>query len=125
MNRKHKISELVEVDSANFELEVLESKQPVLVAFATLWSRPCHILETVLDEIASACSDELKVVWINADENPDLGLWYDIRSVPTLLYFVDGNVQSRIVGTATKAAILSKLLAVSTVDSDRKEKTDV
>lgn len=125
MNRKYKISKLVEVDSANFELEILESKQPVLVAFATLWSRPCHVLETVLDEISSACSDELKVVWINADENPDLGLWYDIRSVPTLLYFVDGNVQSRIVGTATKAAILSKLLAVSTVDIDRKEKTDV
>jgi len=97
------------VDETNFPLEVLRSTQPVLVAFSTQWSRPCQILEPVLDEIASSCPEKLKVVRVNADANPYLSLWYDIQSVPTLLHFVDGNVRCRIVGTATKAAILSKL----------------
>ncbi len=96
------------VDAASFELEVLKSDRHVLVLFWTEWSRPCRVLEPVLDDIASSCSDRLKVVWVNADENPDLGLWYRIQAVPTLLYFVGGNVQSMVVGTATKAAILSK-----------------
>src|SRR5208283_3764455 len=96
-------------DTADFGSEVLQSTQPVLVAFSTQWSRPCQVLEPVLDEVASTCSGELKVVRINADENPDLSLWYGVESVPTLLYFVDGNVRCRIVGTATQAAILSKL----------------
>jgi thioredoxin 1 len=120
MNPKHNNLKRLEVDAANFDLEVLKSEQPVLVAFATLWSRPCHVLESVLDEIASSCPEMLKVVWVNADENPDLGLWYDIQAVPTLLYFVAGNVRTKIVGTATKAAILSKLEAVSNTDADTK-----
>ncbi len=96
-------------DSANFDSEVLNSKQPVLVAFLTSWSRPCSILSPVLDEIALEFSDKLKVVRIDADTSLDLSLWYDIQSSPTLLYFVSGNVRVKIVGTATKEAILSKL----------------
>jgi len=46
---------------------------------------------------------------VNADTNLDLSLWYDVQSIPTLFYFVDGNVRAKIVGTATKEAILSKL----------------
>ena len=117
MNRKHRNSKCVEVDTASFDLEVLRSEQPVLVAFTTKWSRPCQVLEPVLDEIASSCSAKLKVVWLNADENPDLGLWYGIQAVPTLLYFVAGNIRTKIVGTATQAAILSKLEAVSNIDA--------
>ncbi len=96
-------------DNANFDSEVLNSKQPVLVAFLTSWSRPCAILSPVLDEIAVELSDKLKVVRIDADTSLDLSLWYDIQSIPTLLYFVSGNVRVKIVGTATKEAILSKL----------------
>lgn len=118
MNNKHNDSKRLNVDTVNFELEVLKSEHPVLVAFATQWSRPCQVLESVLDEIAASCSGKLKVVWINADENPDLGLWYGIQAVPTLLYFVAGNVRCRVVGTATKAAILSKLETASVADAD-------
>jgi len=102
-------SNYLEIDGANFDSAVLKSELPVLVAFATQWSRPCQILESVLDEIAASYSEKLKVVRINADENPDLALWYGIHAVPTLLYFVAGNVRCKTVGTATKAAILSKL----------------
>ncbi|HVM61276.1 MAG TPA: thioredoxin domain-containing protein [Verrucomicrobiae bacterium] len=99
----------MQIDNGNFDSEVLNSKQPVLVAFLTSWSRPCAVILPVLDEIASECAGKLKVVRVNADTNLDLSLWYDVQSIPTLLYFVTGNVRAKIVGTATKEAILSKL----------------
>jgi thioredoxin 1 len=117
MNSTHKSAKCLEVDTATFDLQVLLSERPVLVAFAAPWSRPCQLIESVLDEIASSCPDKLKVVRVNVDDNPDLGLWYDIQSVPTLLYFMAGSVRGKVVGTATKAAILSKLEAVSNANT--------
>ncbi len=109
MNRRKTSSKPVQADDASFDAEVLESKKPVLVAFSALWSQSCKILAPILDEIASECSDRLKVVRVNADGNPDLGFWYNVQSIPTLLYFIDGSVHAKVVGTATKEAILSKL----------------
>ena len=97
------------IPAADFRAEVLESKQPVLVEFWAPWSRPCQVLDSVLQELANACAGKIKVVKVNADDSLDLSLWYDIQSVPTLLYFVRGNPCLRIVGTATKEAILAKL----------------
>ena len=109
MNPSDNNTKPVQIDNGNFDSEVLNSKQPVLVAFLTAWSRPCAIILPVLDEIASECAGKLKVARVNADTNLDLSLWYDVQSIPTLLYFVTGNVRAKIVGTATKEAILSKL----------------
>lgn len=105
-------SSIIEVTQTNFESEVLHAKLPVLVAFWAPWSRPCQILKKVLSEVATPCAGKVKVARINADDNPDLSLWYDIQSVPTLLYFVDGNVRAKVVGTASREAILSKLESV-------------
>ena len=104
---------IIEIDDANFESEVLRWKQPVLVAFSAAWSRPCQILDSVLEEAASECVGHVKVVRINADNHPDLSLVWRIQSIPTLLYFVDGSLRARIVGTASKEAILSKLRSVT------------
>jgi thioredoxin 1 len=104
---------IIEIGEANFESEVLTWKQPVLVAFSAAWSRPCRILDSVLEEVAAACAGREKVVRINADNHPDLSLVWKIESIPTLLYFVDGNLRARIVGTASREAILSKLQSVS------------
>ena len=97
------------ISAANFKAEVLESRQPVLVEFWAPWSRPCQVFDSVLQELASACAGRVRVVKVNADDNLDLSLWYDIKSVPTLVYFVRGSPCLHIVGTATKEAILSKL----------------
>ena len=97
------------IAAEDFKAEVLESKQPVLVEFWAPWSRPCQVLDSVLEELAIACAGKLKVAKVNADDSLDLSLWYDIQSVPTLLYFVHGDPCLRIVGTATKDAILAKL----------------
>jgi|SRR5258706_15646690 len=110
---------IIEIVEGNFESEVLRWKQPVLVMFWATWSRPCQILDSVLEEVAAACAGRMKVVKINADNHPDLSLVWKIQSIPTLLYFADGNLRARIVGTTSKEAILSKLRSV-TEDGDSK-----
>jgi thioredoxin 1 len=103
---------LSEVTEANFETEVLKSSQPVLVEFATGWSFPSIILDGALDEIALEFVDCLKVAYVKLDRSPNLGLWYGIRCIPTMLYFVDGEVSIGIFGTTNKEAILSQLRPV-------------
>ena len=102
----------------NFESEILKSKQPVLVAFWAPWSRPCSVLDAALAEVATRCAGLFKVVKVNADDNPDLSLLYDIQSIPTLLYFVEGNLRAKMVGTASPEAILAKLQLVCGGDSN-------
>src|SRR6266700_3823032 len=98
----------VEVTETNFETEVLKSNQPVLVEFAPGWSLP----SMMLDEIAAEFVDCLKVARVKLDRSPNLGLWYGIRCIPTILYFVDGEERVGIFGTTSKEAILSHLKPV-------------
>lgn len=104
---------IAEIGAGNFELEVLQAGQPVLVEFAAAWSRPCRVLDAVLAEVATACAGKVKVVRVNADDHPDLSLVYDIQSIPTLLYFVAGKLRAKVVGTASKEAVLARLKTVS------------
>ena len=99
----------VPLGEAQFVAEVLQSKEPVLVAFWAPWSRACQALDYVLQELAADLEGKARVVKVNADDSLDLSLCYDIHSVPTLLYFIQGTPRLRIVGTATKGAILAKL----------------
>jgi thioredoxin 1 len=99
----------LEISEGAFQAEVLDSPQPVLVEFWAPWSRPCQVLDSVLNEIAAVWAGKAKVVKVNADDSIDLSLLYDIQSIPTLIYFVAGKARIRIVGTASKEAILAKL----------------
>ena len=109
MNTNQNGASRADLSEANFGAEVLHSKEPVLVAFWAPWSRACQVLDSVLPELASALEGKARVVKVNADDSLDLSLLYDIHSIPTLLYFVEGTTRLRIVGTATKEAILAKL----------------
>jgi len=117
MNPNQHLPRVVEIGEADFKSEVLNSEQPVLVEFSAAWSRPCHILDSVLEAVAAACAEKVRVFRINADDHPDLSLWYEVQSIPTLLYFVTGKLRAKIVGTASKEAILAKLKSV-TPDGD-------
>lgn len=119
MNSSRVIEGVLDLPRGGFEREVLRSPQPVLAVFETPWSRPCRILDRVLGEVAREAGGELKVVRVNADDDPELSIWYDVQSVPTLLYFVGGLLSARFVGTASKEAILSKLRAVSVPPADQ------
>ncbi len=102
----------IEVGEADFDTEVLKSKLPVLAAFWSPWSHPCQIIEATLEQVAAACGAKAKVVKVNADSNPALSFLFEVQAVPTLLYFIDGTVHGRVVGTASQEAILAKLEAV-------------
>ena len=106
------MKQTVEVTETNFEAEVLKSSQPVLIEFATGWSLPSMMLGGALDEIAVEFVDCLKVARVKLDRSPNLGLWYGIRCLPTILYFSDGEVRIGIFGTTSKEAILSQLKPV-------------
>lgn len=97
------------ISAANFTAEVLSSPLPVLVSFSSAWSQPCCVLDLVLHELAREWAGKLKIVKVDADGSLDLSLGYEIRFVPTLLYFIGGKPRERIVGTANKDAILAKL----------------
>lgn len=100
---------LRQIGEAEFEREVLQCLMPVLVGFWAAWSRPCQVLESVLREVAMDWRGRGKVVTVNADDSLDLSAWYDIQSVPTLLFFEHGEEVARVVGTATKEAILARI----------------
>jgi thioredoxin 1 len=102
----------IEINEANFETEVLKSNQPVLVEFATGWSLPSMMTNGAMDEIAAEFVDCLKVGRVKLDSSPNLGLWYGIRCLPTILYFSDGEVRVGIFGSTSKEAILSQVKPV-------------
>jgi thioredoxin len=116
MNPNGNITTTLHLTAASFEAEVLKSKQPVLVVFTAPWSRPCQVLDPILQELARDWTGRVKVVSVNADDSLDLSLCYDIQSIPTVLYFVEGKLRVQIVGTATKDAILAKLKASGFAD---------
>jgi len=102
----------IEINETNFESEVLQSTQPVLVDFWAEWCGPCKMLAPVLDEIAREQVGRAKVAKVNVDENPVLAARYDIQSIPTLLYFANGDVRNQTIGAVSKKRIVSDLEAL-------------
>ena len=102
-----------EINEPDFEMEVLRSTQPALVGFLAGWSKPCQLVEPVLEEVAGACNGTAKILKVNVDDNPDLGTIYGIQSVPTLVYFFNGTIRAKIVGMASPKAILAKLKSLT------------
>jgi thioredoxin 1 len=103
---------IIEINEANFAAEVLEASQPVLVDFWAEWCGPCKMLAPVLNEIAVEQAERAKVVKVNVDENPALAARYGIQSIPTLLYFVNGELRDHIIGATGKRNIVAKLDAL-------------
>ena len=106
------MSAMSEVNEANFDAEVLKVTEPVLVDFWATWCGPCKMIAPILDQIATENVGRVKVVKIDVDQNQNLAARFNVQSIPTLLYFSNGNVVAQQVGAASKKAMLAKLDAI-------------
>ena len=85
-------------NTGNFNAEVLQSKEPVLVDFYADWCGPCRMMGPVVEQLADAYSGRVKIGKVNIDENPELAGNYGVMSIPSFLLFKDGKVVDSVVG---------------------------
>ena len=97
----------IAVNDDNFEAEVLKAEGAVLVDFWAEWCGPCKALSPVLDEFAAEMGDALKVVKVNIEDAPETPTAYNVRGVPTLILFKDGQAVDTRVGGLPKADLQS------------------
>ena len=103
----------VTLTEANFETEVTKSTQPVLVDFWAEWCGPCKMIAPILDEIAKEKAGAVKVAKVNVDDNQSLSVRFNIRAIPSLLLFKDGQVRDQVTGMTSKKNLLDKLAALA------------
>ena len=102
---------VLEVSNDNFESEVVNSEKPVLVDFWAEWCGPCKQIAPVVEEIAGADSDKLKVCKMDVDANRETAVQFGIRSIPTLLIFKNGEVAGSQIGAVSNQQLLEFIQA--------------
>ena len=93
---------LIHLTDITFDEEVLKSEKPVLVDFWAPWCGPCKAIGPVVEELAAAYRDRVKVAKINIDENPKTATVYGVMSIPTLVLFKGGSIMEKLVGLVPK-----------------------
>jgi thioredoxin 1 len=93
----------------NFEDEVLDSDKPVLVDFWATWCGPCRQIAPIVEDLADEFEGRAKVGKVDVDDNPQTAQQFGVRSIPTLLFFKNGEVQETLVGASGKKPLKNKL----------------
>lgn len=101
----------IAVTDATFDNEVLKSNGPVLVDFWAEWCGPCRMIAPAVEELASEYDGKAKVAKVDVDNNPEISIKYNIRSIPTLLIFKNGEIVDQIIGAVPKTHLKKQLEA--------------
>src|SRR5881392_2620915 len=106
-------SAAITLDESNFDKEVNQTAQPVLVDFWAEWCGPCKMVAPLVDEIAREKADAIKIAKVNVDENQSLSFKYNIRAIPALLFFKNGQLRDQVTGMASKKDLLGRIDALA------------
>ena len=104
---------ITDVTDSNFQAEVLESAEPVLVDFWAPWCGPCRVIAPALEEIVEE-RDDLRIVKLNVDDNQQTAARYNVLSIPTLILFRNGEVAHQIIGALPKKRLVQEIEPVLT-----------
>jgi thioredoxin len=106
-------SSVIKLDEANFDRELTQDDKPVIVDFWADWCGPCKMIAPLLDEIAREKAGSVKVAKVNVDENQSLSLKYNIRAIPALLFFKNGQLRDQVTGVTSKKDLLNRVDALA------------
>ena len=104
------MSKPIEITDANFE-EILATEKPVLVDFWAEWCGPCKMIGPVVEELASDYDGKAVIGKVDVDNNPNVSAKFGIRSIPTLLFFKNGEIVDKQIGAVPKSILANKLEA--------------
>ena len=105
-------STVIKLDESNFDRELTQDDKPVIVDFWAEWCGPCKMIAPLLDEIAREKTGAVKVAKVNVDENQSLSFKYNIRAIPALLFFKNGQLRDQVTGVTSKKDLLNRIEAL-------------
>jgi thioredoxin 1 len=106
-------STVIKLDESNFDRELTRDDKPVIVDFWAEWCGPCKMIAPLLDEIAREKAGAVKVAKVNVDESQSLSFKYNIRAIPALLFFKNGQLRDQVTGVTSKKDLLNRLDALA------------
>jgi len=98
------MAEILDVTDQSFEAEVLQSETPAIIDFWAEWCAPCRAIAPIVKDLAEQYGDKVKIVKMNIDENPSTPAKYEVRAIPTVLAFRNGEVVEMLQGARPKSA---------------------
>ena len=98
-----------QISDATFEEDVVKARRPVLIDFWAEWCGPCKAIAPMLNELAQEYRDKVTIVKLNVDENPKISQRFNVRSIPTLILFKNGQVEGQKVGAPLKSDLVAFL----------------
>lgn len=96
------------INSENFEREVLQSEQPILVEFGAVWCAPCKRLEPEMERLQASLGNRIRLGKVDVDDSSDLAINYSVMSVPTLILFIGGEERQRVTGFVPLPKLIEK-----------------